>query len=183
MSKPEGHDEAVRRAAFLPGRIRAPPPFECFLPAPRLPLGRRIFVHVLLPIFASIYIYTLWGSPSFFVFKWYEELGLGSVIALFRRAAHPFRHLIPSFFLFSVPAALWLYAVTAICLLVWAGRKAKIKWLWIVLPFAFAAGSEIAQCFRIIPGTFDVFDLLAYGTAAIAAYTLLGKRMRNFSRR
>ena len=183
MSKPEGHDEVVRRAVFLPSRISDAPAFECFLPAPPLQFGRKYLLHVLFPVVAATYIYTLWGSRSFIVFKWYEDAGLGSIITLLRRAGHPLRPFIPSFFLFSVPAALWLYAATAVCLLVWARRRARINWIWIVLPFTLAAGSEIGQRFHIVPGTFDVLDLLAYGTAAIAAYTLLGKRMRNVSRR
>lgn len=200
MSKPEGHDEAVRRAAFLRGRIDGAcritdvpritnaSPFDCFLPAPRVFTNRKFLVHVLLPIFAATYIYTLWGSRSFIVFRLYENLGLGSAIVVLRKMADPLRHFIPSFILFSVPAALWLYAAIAVCLLFWAGRKVSIhrtgiRWLWIACPLALAAGSEIAQRFHIIPGTFDVYDLLAYATAALAAYTLLAKRMLPFSRR
>ena len=181
MSKPEGHDEAVRRATFLRYQTVDAPPFECFLPAPRVPTGRNYFVHVLLPIVVAADIYTLWGSRSLFFFRWYDDVGLGSVIALLRRAAHPFKPFLPSFVVFSLPAALWLYAATAVCLILWARRKAKIKWFWIALPLALAAGSEIGQRFHIVPGTFDVIDLLAYVTAAIAACTLLGKRLRPVS--
>lgn len=183
MSKPEGHDEAVRRAVFLRCQTADVPPFECFLPAPRHPATSKYFVHVLLPIALAADIYTLWGSRSLFFFKWYDDMGLGSVIALLRRGAHPFKHFLPSFVVFSLPAALWLYAATAVCLILWARRKAKIKWFWIALPLVLAAGSEIGQRFHIVPGTFDVLDLLAYITAAIAAYTLLGKRMHHFNRR
>lgn len=183
MSKPEGHDEALERAVFSHCRISNAPTFDCFLPAPPRHFRRKYLLHVLFPIVAATYIYTLWGSRSFFVFRWYEELGLGSAIALLRKAAHPLKHFIPSFILFSVPAALWLYAATAVCLLLWARHRARVKWIWIAFPLALAAGSEIGQRFHIVPGTFDIYDLLAYATAAIAACTLLGRRMRHFSRR
>jgi hypothetical protein len=57
---------------------------------------------------------------------------------------------------------------------IWAKRPSSFsKTGWTLLPVTLAIGAELGQFFKIVPGTFDVMDLLAYFGAWIAASIVL----------
>jgi hypothetical protein len=129
-----------------------------------------VILNVILPILLGGGIYTLWRSKTLLVFEWYRWAGVEEPVFALRAYAAPIRHLIPSAFLYSLPDAVWVYSFTALLLFLWRKQPKSIeRTLWLALPVALAEGAEIGQYFHIVPGTFDVADLVSNGTAWIAA--------------
>ena len=77
---------------------------------------------------------------------------------------------VPSWILFSLPDALWLYALTTLIIFIWQ-RKLSIHSLpWILFCPFIAFATEIGQGLKVIPGTFDIKDIIAYSIAIIISY-------------
>jgi hypothetical protein len=94
--------------------------------------------------------------------------GISSPIDSLRRLLAPLRDVIPPPVLGVLPDVAW---ATSLALVLTRLRSGKI---FLVLGFVLCAGWEIGQALRIIPGTFDLFDLVA-SSAAYAAVVLLDR--------
>lgn len=107
-------------------------------------------------------IYILFRVPSLKMFAWYETIGLGSLIIALRKLTFPFAPKIPEWILFSLPDGLWIFSYVSLMLCIWNNNVSFKNLFWILsIPFL-AIGSEIGQGLGLIPGTFDLADLLLY---------------------
>jgi hypothetical protein len=136
---------------------------------PRIGIGQWL-THTVFPVAAGAAIYLLWRSPGLLVFRWAAALGMASALSAARAWARSC--LLPGWALFSVPDALWVYAFTAALGLVWVGSQRRVRWAWLALPGALGIGGELGQAFGLVPGTFDVVDVLLSAAAAAAAFLL-----------
>lgn len=116
-------------------------------------------IHVIAPIIAGASIYALFRPGKFVFSTWLQVLGLWSAVSSLRVHTLQFRHLIPSWLLFSLPDGLWVYAATAAMTTIWSLSSSYQKFPWVCLPFIVAIASELGQKASIIPGTFDLMDL------------------------
>jgi hypothetical protein len=131
---------------------------------------RLWILHVVLPIFVGAAIYVSWRSPWLLVFTWIDTIGVAPVVADVRAAALPVRAQLPSWVLFSLPDALWVYAVTWSMALVWNRKlEATSARCWVLAGGLLACSGEVGQALRIVPGTFDVGDVLCYVISANVA--------------
>jgi hypothetical protein len=73
------------------------------------------------------------------------------------------------------PDALWGYATGAFVSLVWLGANGRARIFWMIAGLALVAGYELGQAARIVPGTFDVVDLIV-SCAAFAVAVLFVQR-------
>jgi len=76
---------------------------------------------------------------------------------------------VPSWVLFSLPFALWVLAYMLIVDAVWINSFSALRhaWFWCMPVIAIAA--ELAQIKNMIPGYFDLADLIAIMIAASIA--------------
>src|ERR687898_3674398 len=89
---------------------------------------RDVATHVLLPLFAGGLLYVFWRSDTLLLFDWATSLHLRpAVTALRSEAVAP---LLPSFFYYSLPNALWAYALVSSMLLTWNNSAAKVRFVW-----------------------------------------------------
>lgn len=130
-------------------------------------------LHVAAPVGLGAAIYLLLRAPHLRVFSWAAEVGLGPTVSLLRVRTLPLREDLAEWVLYSLPDALWVYALTAAMVLVWRGGSGRTRFLWIGSGLALGAGGELGQWIGVVPGTFDPVDLLACGAAALAAILLL----------
>jgi hypothetical protein len=131
---------------------------------------RHFVLHVAIPILIGAAIYTFWRSTTLLVFAWYKWLHLYSVVAIVRQVMWPLRHLIPAWVLFSLPDGCWVYSFTALLAGMWKNSNyARWTTFWCLLPAALAVGAEVGQGFHLVPGTFDVADLMVYLIAGTLA--------------
>jgi len=136
-------------------------------------LVKLISLHVMLPVLLGASIYILWRAPTLLVFHWFEALSLSSLILHLRGLAEPLLSVIPKWFLFSLPDALWVYSLTAAMTLLWRGSDDPRKRFWIGAGLMLGVGGEVLQFWKIIPGTFDLQDLCLCFAGSGLAYLLV----------
>ena len=71
-----------------------------------------------------------------------------------------------------MPAGLWLFAYMFIIDSVWGKEKNNTKKVYLYALPVVAIVSEIMQYVSILPGTFDIMDLLCYALA-ILIFTII----------
>jgi hypothetical protein len=124
----------------------------------------------LLPFFIGAAIYILWRSQALFLFTWLRQVGLHAPMLALRAHFAGVKHLVPDFILYSLPDGLWLYAFTALMGFIWLNEPNRyLRLFWNLLPVFLAVGSEFGQRFRLIPGTFDWWDVVSYIAAWVPA--------------
>ncbi len=93
------------------------------------------------------------------MFEWAGTLGVDGLLSRARAAAGPVAHSLPSWIRFSLPDALWAFAVTSLMSLTWKHKLTRESAAWILAGPFLAVGSELGQAAHVVPGTFDVTDL------------------------
>jgi hypothetical protein len=132
--------------------------------APALPLG-----------FGGC-IYVLWRSTSLLMFRWFEVAGLHPVIQHARLFATLLRRHLPTWFIYSLPDAAWVACGVLLFAAIWSGSSHPARHFWVLLAPSLALGGEFAQLFRLLPGTFDIADVISC-TLACAVSVLLANRL------
>lgn len=113
--------------------------------------------HVWLPLLLGLVVYACWRDGSSVGALWLRD-GLGeSPGAWLGRVGQGLW--VPSWVRFQLPDALWMYAGAMALGLVMRRRA----WRDIVALLLFSTGLEVAQGVGALGGTFDWWDLLAYG--------------------
>ena len=105
--------------------------------------------HLIIPLLTGIMIYLLYRGIPFL-----------KVERLF--AVQLNKNFLFYFMLYNLPDALWFYSLLITLKIIWNKQlfsKGKY-WLYAVIIAVFF--SEFAQKIKIIPGTFDVLDIVAY---------------------
>lgn len=74
----------------------------------------------------------------------------------------PRHNWLASVILYNLPDGLWLYALLTGLRLVWKEHLFSRGLAWLMAVICGSVGSEIAQHFHLIPGTFDLLDIGAY---------------------
>jgi hypothetical protein len=103
------------------------------------------------------------------VFDWVRALGLGTLLQSLRAPLRPLAAASPDWLLYSLPDALWTYALTAAMGWIWAGRWTGTAWIWLGLGLLIGCGGEALQALGLLPGTADPVDVLLCGLAGALA--------------
>jgi hypothetical protein len=75
----------------------------------------------------------------------------------------------------SAPDAAWAFATGSVVSLLWSSRSAS-RTGWIAAGALVAVGYEVAQLVALVPGTFDVIDLVASAMAYALAVVVNRKQ-------
>jgi len=118
--------------------------------------------HVLLPLGIGSSLYILFRVETLLVFSWIDAFGLTPFVREARVAVQGVAHLLPEWLLYHAPGGLWVHAASAAMLLVWRGSADPMRWAWIGAPLGLAVAGEFGQRWSVAPGTYDVWDLVAY---------------------
>jgi hypothetical protein len=105
---------------------------------------------VVFPVAFGSAIYLMCRDSNILAFRLFDAFGVSPPNRLDPgRVANPV--------LCSLPDGLWVFAFASWMRLIWSRH-----WFWCNLPACMALGSEIGQLYQIIPGTFDLLDVLFY---------------------
>jgi hypothetical protein len=118
-----------------------------------------------------MFIYLAFRSPGILAFCWVASLGLLPAVDAVRSTAAPVRSYLPDVLLFSLPTALWAFALVAVMAHIWRGQTARARHAWLAVSIVFAVGLEFGQLCGFIPGTFDANDILTTGLAVTIPLT------------
>lgn len=131
----------------------------------------------LLCYLAGATIYLLWGSRQLLGHRVLGWLGLSDVIFVIRQSVFP--HTPPEWVRFNLPDALWTFAYILVidCFfrhdIPAANHHAHSLRIWTAAIPLIGILSELMQGLNLVPGTFDVLDLLSYSLPYIAYSIIL----------
>ena len=117
-------------------------------------------------------IYILFRPTSLLMFHWANLLGLMEPIEIMRLWAGNGKNLAP-WFVYSLPFALWVSAYLFFIKVVWWKPTSWVRHMWFWIVPLIAVNSEFCQYFHIIPGTFDILDILTVGVGTALVFAML----------
>lgn len=124
-------------------------------------------------------IYILFRSSSLKMFIWFERINILSVIKNFRNFTSTYSNILPNFILYSLPDGLWLFSYVSLVLYLWKNELKSENIFWIFSVPLISIISELGQINKIIPGTFDIIDLLMYLLGTILPFIIYKKSITN----
>lgn len=125
-------------------------------------IKKQLFFGSFSTIFLGGLIYVLFRSPSILMFEWFDQINLSKYVLELRSHIDSYSLILPNWFLYSLPDGLWLFSCVSLLLIIWDNKVSKKNIFWILLLPIIAVSSELAQFMEIIPGTFDILDLIFY---------------------
>ena len=99
------------------------------------------------------------------MFDWFRGLGISNFINSIRVDSD--KQNLYGWLKNSMPAGLWLFSYLLIIDSIWGKKKIAVYWCFLYILPVIAILSELMQYFKLLPGTFDIIDLLSYGFAIV----------------
>lgn len=119
-----------------------------------------IAANVLLPLLSGALLYVGFRAESLLGWRWAEAIGLATTGRALRDAlSHGYT--LPDWVRFTLPDALWLYALTFVVARMQRDATRAERGLWLAFAFALGPGAELGQLAGLVPGTYDTADLIA----------------------
>lgn len=116
-------------------------------------------------------IYVLFRPTTLLMFHWADGLSLTHSVQLIRASVSGLASLVPGWFVFSLPFALWVLAYLFFIEAVWAHSQSWARFLWFWSVPLIAIGAELSQIKHIIPGSFDWGDLATIILAIVLGFS------------
>lgn len=131
------------------------------------------FCLALISILMGSAIYILFRPTSLLMFHWFDAMGLTSLIINMRNEMNGFNMSLPTWFIYSLPFALYVVAYLFFIKGIWWNSISLVRHVWFWCIPIVAIGSELEQSFYFIPGYFDMADLITIllGTAFVVLIT------------
>jgi hypothetical protein len=125
-------------------------------------MKRQIIIGHLFTLLLGGLVYISFRQDTLKMFRWFDGINLSAVISELRLLTLPLSDHLPNWFLYSLPDGLWICSYLSVLLVVWDNVISKHNIHWLLLVPMIAIFSEIGQLFKIVPGTFDILDLIFY---------------------
>jgi len=127
-----------------------------------------INIHVVLPLMLGILIYCCYRSKQLWWWVYLEKSSLLPYGNYLREhtVIQNSKNYLPDWLLFSLPDALWLYALVCAILYLWDFKWHKHSAIWIIGAASLGIFLELGQLINCLSGTFDWIDILCYILAA-----------------
>ena len=128
---------------------------------------------VAMPVIFGGLVYILFRSSSLLMFKWFDFVGILPVISTLRTTLNPIYPILPNWFLFSIPDALWVYSLTFFIGVIWYKGKPAQLFLFFIFSLLYGVLPEFLQQLNILPGSFDQTDLyFQFAASLIGVYSI-----------
>ena len=108
------------------------------------------------------------------MWDWARALGLESGAQAVRRSLSVTTHALPDWVRFSLPDALWVYALTFTVIALQRRSSPLVRAAYLMVPLVLGPGAELAQAVGLVPGTFDPTDLWLSSGALLLGLLPLG---------
>lgn len=135
-------------------------------------MTRKIIIGTL-PVIVGGLIYLTYRTDTLIMFGWFNKIGLSDSVDFLRSNQHLQNLTIPSWIKFSLPDALWLFSFNYVLLTLWNFNINRQSAFWLFLAPTIGLLSEIGQFFGIVPGTFDIVDLVLLVFATLIPFLLV----------
>jgi hypothetical protein len=134
--------------------------------------ARRVALHVVLPLGLGVLAYAAWRSHDVRIVGWMSRVAPRGVDVVRGAGASQ----IPALVAGSLPDAAWAWAFGAALALVWHGKDWRERRGWLLAGWVAALATELGQAVSVVPGTFDVADLVAIGLGYVLGASLATRR-------
>lgn len=114
-------------------------------------------------------IYLSYRSETLLMFRWTESLQLNVFVENLRQSMSFYAP--PDFVKYSLPDGLWSIAYFLIMVSIW-GKISKENIIWFCLMPIIALISEFMQLTSMMPGQFDLWDVVCYSLPLIILITI-----------
>jgi hypothetical protein len=118
-----------------------------------------VFFVSILSVIAGGMLYVSFRPAVPVFFRWIRLMGLGDNLTDFREQSLTWVHVLPSWFIYSLPNGLWAFSYTLIVIVIWSGSKSWLRYIWYASVPLLVFGFELLQLTGIIRGTFCLWDL------------------------
>lgn len=125
-------------------------------------------ITLFLPVVLGGLIYIIFRTERLLMFHWFGYLKLSDEINLIKNLRNIYSF--PCWFIYSLPDGLWVFSYTALSLEIWKLSITRHSFFWIFSIPVMAVLSEFLQLFKIIPGTFDLIDVMFYLLGIILSF-------------
>ncbi|PWB25196.1 hypothetical protein DCO46_09670 [Flavobacterium sp. HTF] len=120
-------------------------------------------------------IYILFRSSNLKMFIWFEKLNLLNTIIKLRRFTIYYADSLPNIILYSLPDGLWLFSYVSLVLFLWRNEIKHENLFWIFSIPIISITSELGQIIKLVPGTFDLSDLVMYLLGTLLPFLIYQK--------
>ncbi len=105
------------------------------------------------------------------MFDWFDYINITWLVEYFRESS-PIRNLnLPHWIIYSFPDASWVLFGTCMIAFIWGFRLSS----WIFFFPCVGILSEALQFFRVLPGTFDLIDVILLLLASVLPFLIFYK--------
>lgn len=129
-----------------------------------------------LAMFIGGIIYLLWRPDNLLMFEWIEFWNLADFIYSLRSITQNYD--LPYYVKFSLPHALWYLSGILIFAVIW-NKQRPMQYFWFLLMTLMCFGGEFGQLLNIVPGNFNLIDILWSVIAGIIALIINHKLEMN----
>ena len=134
----------------------------------------HIIFNVIVPIILGVMIYIKYRNINIIMFEWFDLFCIDNIIFYIRN--HSYLSNVPFWFKYNFPDGLWVYSFTNLMILVWKNNINKSNIYFFYIISLIASSLEVAQLYRIIPGTYDLADILFYLLFGFLPFLFLSKK-------
>ena len=122
----------------------------------------RVFYFLLsvLSMFFGGMIYLIWRPPTLLMFSWCKKIGIYGIVLQMRSNFGFMKECFPAWFIYSLPQALWCFSGLCSIHAIWINNIGNHERFWIVFILMLPFLTEYLQLLHVIPGTFDIVDIL-----------------------
>lgn len=122
-------------------------------------------------VLAGGFIYIFFRSTEADFLNWFSSVGMENWLAVAREKSLSLTHVLPRWFVYSLPNGLWAFAYTLIILIIWKGSSSYVRYFWHLSIPVLVFGFELLQLTGNLPGTFCPYDL-TWGAMGITVGSL-----------
>ncbi len=123
--------------------------------------------HVVGPLGLGGLLYVVARPRGLVFWDWARAARLDAPLLALRGWLGPLLEGLPEWVRYTLPDALWVYALTAAIVRLQRDSSALVRALYLAIPAALGPGAELLQAAGALPGTFDPLDLVATAVALL----------------
>ena len=124
-----------------------------------------VLFFVILTLICGVLIYTATRAELLYINQWFAYLAGSSGLNFFQGLVRNSE--LPAWVIYSLPDALWMLGLVTLVLLIWDFNLHLRSIPWIIIAIVMGLLFEIFQGFQVVPGTFDLADLVLIFFAAL----------------
>lgn len=144
-------------------------------------MKKQLLIGHFLTLIVGGLIYISFRVDSLVMFRWFCSFSLKNLIDSLREMTLVYKSFLPDWLLYSLPDGLWVFSYVSLILLLWDNELSGLNIFWIFLMPILAIASELGQLLNLIPGTFDIIDLIFYILGTIMPLIIYNKQSSTFN--